>query len=133
VRKVAREGNSAVSVLFAGVSFRSRTLVLADGILFFGDLDNGGVLRKGPAAGGDDATHVTGQPAVQHLVAAESRLWWASFDGGTSALRRAPVAASTPVEPSRARAAGWLSTGSTATRARGPRAASGAAPKGSPT
>jgi hypothetical protein len=70
--------------------------VLAEGNLFFGDIGNG-VLRKGPSAGGDVVTHVSGQLAIQHLIAADNRLWWSAFDGNSS-LRRAPVGATTPVE-----------------------------------
>jgi hypothetical protein len=87
VQKVARSGGSPAPV-FAGSIFRSRSLALTNGTLFFGDLDNAGVLRKGATTGGDVTTHLANQPAVQQLVAADGRLWWSTFDG-TSRLRRA--------------------------------------------
>jgi hypothetical protein len=96
VRKVPREGGPPSSV-FGTTLFRSRTLALAGDTLFFGDLDNGGVLRKGPIVDGDPNTHVANQAALLHLVAADGRLWWASFDGNSN-LHRAASSDSTPVE-----------------------------------
>ncbi len=88
VQKAPRGGGGAVPVPFSGdPTYRARSIVLANGALFFGDLDSNGVLRKGATAGGDVDTYLADQPAVQHLVAADGRLWWATFDG-TSRLRR---------------------------------------------
>jgi hypothetical protein len=89
VQKVPRTGGGA-SPVFAGTSLRSRSLALARGTLFFGDLDNNGVIRKGPVDGSSLAVHLPNQPAVQQLVASGGELWWGTFDGGTSRLRRAP-------------------------------------------
>ncbi|HEU4409621.1 MAG TPA: hypothetical protein VFS43_30480 [Polyangiaceae bacterium] len=91
VQRVPRAGGAPVSVFGTVASVRSRSLSLADGTLFFGDLDNNGVIRKGATAGGDVTTFLGSQPAVQQLVAADGRLWWSTFDG-TSRLRRAPLA-----------------------------------------
>jgi hypothetical protein len=91
VQRVPRAGGAPVSVFGTVASVRSRSLALADGTLYFGDLDNNGVIRKGATSGGDVTTHLADQPAVQQLVAADGRLWWSTFDG-TSRLRRASAA-----------------------------------------
>jgi Stigma-specific protein, Stig1 len=93
VQKVPRAGGSPTPV-FAGVSFRSRSLALLEGTLYFGDLDNNGVIRKGPLDGSGVVLHLADQPAVQQLVAADGRLWWSTTGGDTSRLRRAAFGAS---------------------------------------
>ncbi|HEU4407034.1 MAG TPA: hypothetical protein VFS43_17330 [Polyangiaceae bacterium] len=94
VRRAPRGGGPPESVFAGNPTFRSRSLALVAGVLHFGDLANGGVIFKGPADGSDGVDqHVAeGQPTVQHLIAADERLWWSSFNGGTSSLRRAPSA-----------------------------------------
>jgi hypothetical protein len=87
VQKVARAGGTATPV-FAGVIFRSRSLALTDGTLFFGDLDNNGQLLKGATTGGLPQLHLAEQPAMQQLVAADGQLWWSTTGGDTSRLRR---------------------------------------------
>ena len=95
VQRVPRAGGAPVSVFGTVASVRSRSLTLAGGTLFFGDLDNNGVLRKGPLDGSSVAVHLTDQPAVQQLVAADGRLWWSTTGGDTSRLRRV-LATGTP-------------------------------------
>jgi hypothetical protein len=91
VQKVARGGGTATPV-FAGSIFRSRSVALLDGTLYFGDLDTNGRILKGATTGDLPQIHLTDQPAVQQLAAADSRLWWSLFDGGTSRVRREPGA-----------------------------------------
>ncbi|HEU4409611.1 MAG TPA: hypothetical protein VFS43_30430 [Polyangiaceae bacterium] len=88
VQRVPRAGGAPVSVFGTVASVRSRSLVLADGTLYFGDLDNNGVIRKGPLDGSSVAVHLANQPAVQQLAAADGRLWWSAFTG-TSFVRSA--------------------------------------------
>ncbi len=88
VRKAPKSGGVGATPVFDGAVFRSRSLALAEGTLYFGDL-GGATIRKGPAAGTDDATHLTGQPAVQQLVAAGPTLWWSVLDPNAR-VRRAP-------------------------------------------
>ncbi len=82
VQKALRDGGAAQPV-FAGSNFRARSLALADGTLFFGDLDNNGQLLKGATTGGLPQLHLANQPAVQQLVAADGRLWWSAFNGNS--------------------------------------------------
>jgi hypothetical protein len=95
VQKAPRSGGTTIAVPFAGnPTFRSRSLALVGSTLFFGDLDNNGVLRKGATTGGDVTTFLSAQPAVQHLVVADSQLWWSAFNG-TSFVRRV----ASPLDP----------------------------------
>jgi hypothetical protein len=87
VQKTPRAGSGAVQTVFAGSFFRSRSLALVDGTLFFGDLESTGQLLKGPTTGGLPQLHLANQPAVQQIVVADGKLWWATFDGN-SRLRR---------------------------------------------
>ncbi|HEU4537468.1 MAG TPA: hypothetical protein VFS00_25290, partial [Polyangiaceae bacterium] len=89
VQRVPRAGGAPTSVFGTIAPVRSRSLALVDGTLYFGDLDSNGVIRKGATTGGDVDTHLANQPAVQHLVAADGRLWWSTTGGDTSRLRRA--------------------------------------------
>lgn len=94
VSKAPRGGGGPIESVFAGnPTFRSRSLSLADGVLYFGVLDNSGKIFKGPVDGTGFGQHVTGdQPTVQCLSAADGRLWWSAFNGGNSFVRRAPQA-----------------------------------------
>lgn len=92
VRKAPRNGGPVTSV-FLGVSLRARTLTLSGSQLYFGDLDNSGLLVKGPADGSSGiGPHVSGpQTFVQHLLAADGKLWWSSSSGDASRVRRGPI------------------------------------------
>src|SRR5687767_15080442 len=62
------------------------------------DLDNNGVIRKGPLDGSSVATHLANQPAVQQLVVADGRLWWSTFTGNSRLLRASATGTPTAAE-----------------------------------
>ncbi|HEU4533391.1 MAG TPA: hypothetical protein VFS00_04705, partial [Polyangiaceae bacterium] len=93
VQKVPRAGGAPTAVAFTGdAKFRSRTLAVVAGSLYFGDLGGLGALRQAPVAGGDVTTFASSQGAIQTLVAQSAFLWWSTFTGDTSRVRRAPLA-----------------------------------------
>jgi hypothetical protein len=92
VHRVPRAGG-VPAPLFGGSFLRARALAMREGTLYLADLEGGGKIWSGPADGGGPLALYLDveQPVVQHLVAAESRLWWSTFDG-SSRVRHATVA-----------------------------------------